>query len=77
MSRDPAPELGPAERLRIALDLHQAGVELQRQNLARRYPGASREDIEARLLTWLRHRPGAEWGDYTIDTTETSGEPEG
>lgn len=34
-----------------------------RQNLRRRFPGESEEQIEQRVLAWLRDRPGAEIGD--------------
>ena len=39
------------------------GVALMRQNLRRRHPGATEEEIERQLLQWLRDRPGAESGD--------------
>ncbi len=55
--------LSPGERFRIAMDLFQAGVEMKRQNLKREDPHATEEQIEERLLAWLRHRPGAEFGD--------------
>jgi hypothetical protein len=55
--------LTPAQRLRIALNLHDFGVAMMRQNLRRRYPVASDKEIEAKLLEWLRTRPGAEYGD--------------
>ncbi len=51
------------ERLRIAFDLHEAGVDLMRQRLRREHPGAPDAEIERRLGDWLRHRPGAEHGD--------------
>lgn len=50
-------------RFRLALDLHEAGVALMRQNLRRRHPGESEQEIDARLAAWLMHRPGAEHGD--------------
>lgn len=53
----------PAEKLRAALELHEVGVELMRQNLRRRHPHASDETIEQLLTDWLRTRPGAEHGD--------------
>ena len=56
-------EPSPAEKLRIAFDLHEAGVELMRQNLRRARPRASREEIESLLEEWLQTRPGAEHGD--------------
>ena len=56
-------DMDEAEKLRTALQLHDDGVALMRENLRRRHPDASHEDIEAQLLTWLRTRPGAEYGD--------------
>ena len=52
-----------AEAPRATLDLFQAGVDLMRQNLRRRHPGADDERIEGLLAEWLRERPGAEAGD--------------
>ncbi|MFI5394886.1 MAG: hypothetical protein ACHQ9S_05080 [Candidatus Binatia bacterium] len=52
-----------AERLRLALDLFEAGESLMRQNLRRRFPSASAEEIEERVDAWLSERPGAEFGD--------------
>lgn len=54
---------GARERLRTALRLHDDGVALMRQNLRRRRPDASEEQIERELLAWLATRPGAEHGD--------------
>jgi hypothetical protein len=51
------------ERLRLALELHDAGVAMMRQNLRRRHPDADEEEIERRLIEWLHTRPGAEFGD--------------
>jgi hypothetical protein len=51
------------QRLRLTLQLHEEGVRLMRQNLRRRYPGASDADIDGRLHAWLTERPGAEFGD--------------
>ncbi|WP_437489509.1 hypothetical protein WME75_10845 [Sorangium sp. So ce1014] len=52
-----------AENLRLAFELHDAGVALMRQNLRRRLPEASETEIDERLADWLRERPGAELGD--------------
>lgn len=49
--------------LRVALDLSEVGIALMRQNLRRRFPAASEDDIDQRLRAWVRHRPGAEHGD--------------
>ena len=43
-----------AARLRATLELHQAGVDLMRQNLRRRHPEESEAQIAARLEAWLR-----------------------
>jgi len=51
------------EAFRTTLDLFQTGVDLMRQNLRRRHPEASNEDIERRLGEWLQERPGAASGD--------------
>ncbi|MEX2533996.1 MAG: hypothetical protein WD273_00225 [Trueperaceae bacterium] len=56
-----------AERLRTAFELFQAGKEMMRQNLRRRFRDASEEEIDQRLRTWLQTRPGAEWGDGPIE----------
>jgi hypothetical protein len=50
-------------RLRLALDLFEAGLDLERQRLRREEPLLCAADIESRLKTWLRTRPGAEDGD--------------
>lgn len=55
--------MSPADKLRAALELHEVGVALMRQNLRRRHPGESDAMIEKRLVEWLRTRPGAEHGD--------------
>jgi len=51
------------ERLQLAFDLYDAGEDLMRQNLRRRHPSESAEQIEERLVAWLSTRPGAEHGD--------------
>lgn len=57
------PEPTLAEKLRTAIDLADAGVEMMRQNLIRRHPGADEKEIERLLAAWLNDRPGAEHGD--------------
>jgi hypothetical protein len=49
-----------AARLRLALDLYQAGEELMRQKLRREHPEATGDAIERLLDEWLATRPGAE-----------------
>ena len=43
----------PAERFRTAIDLHEAGVQMMRLNLRRRYPGATEAELQERFMTWL------------------------
>jgi len=55
--------LSPRQKMRVVCELFESGVELMRQNLRRRHPVESDLEIEARLVEWLRTRPGAEHGD--------------
>lgn len=47
----------PAAKLRLAFDLFQAGEDLMRMNLKRRFPEASDDEIERKLVAWLMYRP--------------------
>lgn len=58
----PRPETA-AERLRVAFDLLEDALELQRARLRREHPEASHDVIERWVDEWLRQRPGAEHGD--------------
>lgn len=49
--------------LQMAFDLYDAGKQIMRQNLQRRYPDESDQQINLRLRQWLLQRPGAEQGD--------------
>lgn len=51
------------QRMELAFDLYEAAEEIMRQNLRRRNPEASEEEIEEGIREWLRRRPGAEHGD--------------
>jgi hypothetical protein len=51
------------KRLRLALELFDAGCEMMRQNLRRAHPDASEADIDEMFGEWLQTRPGAELGD--------------
>lgn len=57
------PDTPEARRLRTALDLYDAAVDLMRQNLRRRHPEASEAERERMLVEWLLSRPGAPDGD--------------
>ena len=52
-----------AHKLRLAFDLFDAGLDMMRQTLRRRYPDESDAEIERRVDRWLHERPGAEDGD--------------
>jgi hypothetical protein len=52
-----------ARRLRLALELFETGEAMMRERLRREHPELPAAEIEARLLAWLRERPGAEHGD--------------
>jgi hypothetical protein len=53
----------PAARLRIALELHELGVQMQRQRLRRERPQLSDAELDRAVRAWLHERPGAEHGD--------------
>jgi hypothetical protein len=57
--RDPA----MINRVQTTFDLYEAAEAMMRQNLRRRFPEESPEQIELRVLAWLCDRPGAEHGD--------------
>lgn len=44
----------PAERLRLAFDLFDAGVSLMKQRLRRERSSATEDEIERAVETWLR-----------------------
>ncbi len=48
-----ARETPPSEKLRQACELMAFGINLQRQNLRRRNPAATDEEIEALLMSWM------------------------
>ncbi len=52
-----------ANRLRLALDMFELGMEMMRRNLQRRYPEESSEIIDQRLEKWLSSRDCAPKGD--------------
>lgn len=50
-------------RLRQAFDLFEAGVSMKRAAIRRAHPEADEDEVARRLRAWLRHRPGARYGD--------------
>jgi len=55
-------KLSTAKRLRITLQLAEAGFEMMRLTLKRRYPRASPQRLDREFRRWLLTRPGAEKG---------------
>lgn len=51
------------KRMELTFDLYEAAEQMMRQNLIRRNPDATEEEILEGLQEWLRRRPGAEHGD--------------
>ena len=49
-----------AARLRVALELHETGIALQRQNLRRKHPGCTEAELETLFQQWLRDSLGWE-----------------
>jgi hypothetical protein len=47
----------PGERLRAALEMTDLGLSLQRQNLRRRNPDWTEEQVSAAFRDWLFDRP--------------------
>jgi hypothetical protein len=41
-------------QLRLALEIHEFGVEMMRQSLRRRHSGESAAQIEERIVRWLQ-----------------------
>ena len=56
-------DLTVAQKLRVAMDLCESGMDMQRERLRRLHPEADDAEIQDRLVAWLRARPAAEDGD--------------
>jgi hypothetical protein len=59
----PERQLSVGDKIRLACELHEAGINMMRCNLKRSFPDESAAEIENRLIDWLGTRPGAEFGD--------------
>jgi len=53
-----ADEQTPGERIEAALEMWEDGMCIMRENLRRRRPQASDDEIEDALVAWRRDRPG-------------------
>lgn len=49
-------------RMDLAFDLYEAAEEMMRQNLRRRNPEATEEEIEQGIRDWLARQPGVNRG---------------
>ena len=49
----PPPQLTPAEKLQVALELMAFGLQMKRQSLGREDPTADDEELGERLFAWL------------------------
>lgn len=59
-------------RFQMAFDLYQTAEDIMRQNLRRRFPEATEEQIERRLLSWLRKEPDP-YRDINLDASPLLG----
>jgi len=55
-----------AQKLRTALDLHDAGMEMKRLQIARRNQNASKEELEALFQSWLATQKKEQNGSFRI-----------
>lgn len=55
-------EESKAARLRLALQMADAGIAMKRQQLVRRHPVASSDEVDSMLRAWLGARPLAGCG---------------
>ncbi|MGQ0842511.1 MAG: hypothetical protein ACT4QF_00110 [Sporichthyaceae bacterium] len=59
----PLPGETAAQRLQLALELHDLGMSMYRARLHREQPEATEEDLDEQVRAWLRRRPSGEVGD--------------
>jgi hypothetical protein len=57
------PEESPGQRLRLALEMYEFGVRMQRARIRRTRPEATEAEVEEAVQEWLLSRPGAPLGD--------------
>ncbi len=50
-------------RAQATFDLCETAEQIMRQNIRRRHPELSEEEVEERLIEWRRQRPDAPLGD--------------
>lgn len=52
-----------ADRLRLAIDMHDVGLRMYRQRMRREHPRATEAEIDARVQHWLTDRADSRFGD--------------
>lgn len=67
---------GPSEAFRIALELHDTGVRLMRENLKRAHPRDSEQQIAERLRAWLGGNPLVTRRDAMLRVVASPDEPQ-
>ncbi len=58
----PIHDLEIFERARITFELCETAEKIMRQNIRRRHPELSEEEVEERLIEWYRRRPKDSYG---------------
>ncbi|WP_433729625.1 hypothetical protein ACQP0C_00870 [Nocardia sp. CA-129566] len=58
-----AAEESPGQRLRLALEMYEFGVRMQRARIRRMRPEATEVEVDEVVQDWLLSRPGAPLGD--------------
>jgi Rv0078B-related antitoxin len=53
----------PEERLLLAFDLFEFGVDMQQRKLARENPRKTPQELDRLLTRWLQNPPDAPYGD--------------
>lgn len=59
-----------AERLRIALEMYEAGEQMVRLRLRREHPAWDDAEVEVAVTAWRLHRPGEVAGDVAGPVTQ-------
>ena len=58
-------------KLRLVLGMQRSGIRMMRQNLSRRHPEESPEQIDRRLSKWLAHTPDADDPRFEVRPCKT------
>jgi hypothetical protein len=69
---EPIHDAAVLARVRLMFDLYEAAEEMMRQNLLRWFPQESMDQIERRLMAWLRKDPNYSRTPFVADVTGRS-----